>query len=285
MKLRFMEAHRGELPVDRMARLLDVSRSTFYRYVKKVPSNRALENERLTAIITDIFRAQHGCGAEKIRAILRAQGIRCGKTRVWKLMKKAGITGKLKRVFRVRTTDSNHNLAVSPNLLNRDFAAKRPDRVWVSDITYLKTRAGWVYLCVVLDLFSRKIVGWAVDDCMPAGLVVSALEAAVATRAPQPGLIFHSDRGVQYASREFRAALKTHRMKQSMSRKANCWDNACAESFFSILKEQLGATRFSHLEEARHCLFDYIELFYNPIRVHGSIEYMSPNEYENMMVA
>ncbi|MBZ0214511.1 MAG: IS3 family transposase, partial [Nitrospirae bacterium] len=182
-------------------------------------------------------------------------------------------------------TDSDHAHVISPNILERNFHAERPNQVWVSDITYVRTRLGWSYLCTVLDLFARKIVGWSVMDQMPAGLVVSALEMAVASRNPSRGLVFHSDRGVQYASSEFRCALRQQGMIQSMSRKGNCWDNACAESFFSLMKEELGPDEFADAGHVRLHLFEYIELFYNPIRIHGTLDYMSPNEYEKRYVA
>ncbi len=280
-----MKAHRNEFSIDRMAKLLSVSRATFYRRGKAVPSKRDIEDVRLTARIHDVHREQRGCGALKIRAALATQSIRCGKTRICKLMKKAGISGKKRRKFRIRTTESNHEYAVSPNILKRNFETDRPNQVWVSDITYVKTRQGWAYLCTVLDLFARKIVGWSVMDTMPAGLVVSALSMAVQVRDPSPGLIFHSDRGVQYASREFRASLKKYGMIQSMSRKGNCWDNACAESFFSLMKEELGIEEFADLADARRQLFEYIELFYNSKRIHGTLDYLSPNDYEKFHVA
>ena len=285
MKLQFMKTCRAEFSIDRMARLLGVSRATFYRFLKNIPSNRDLENAALEARIHRVHREQRGCGVLKVQASLASNSIRYGKNRIWKLMRKAGILGKKRRKFRIRTTESNHEYAVSPNLLKRNFRVDRPNRVWVSDITYIKTRMGWSYLCTVLDLFARKIVGWSLMDQMPAALAVAALEMAVASRRPARGLIFHSDRGVQYASCEFRAVLEKHGMTQSMSRKGNCWDNACAESFFSLMKEEVGQEEFDDLADARGQLFDYIELFYNAKRIHGTLDYMSPNQYEKEHVA
>lgn len=281
----FMKTHRGEFSIDRMARVLEVSRATFYRFLNRVPSARGLADQRLTGRIVRIFHEQRRCGVLKIRRILQHQGERVGKTRIHRLMKTARISGKSRRKFRVCTTDSNHRFRASPNLLDRKFYAKKVDRVWVSDITFLRTRHGWAYLCVVLDLFSRRVVGWSVDDRMPAQLAVSALTAAVVRRRPPAGLIFHSDQGVQYASRAFRLQLRRHRMVQSMSRRGNCWDNACAESFFSILKEGIGTDEFVDVDHAREVVFEFIELFYNARRVHGSIGFKSPNEFEVLSAA
>lgn len=280
-----MKAHRSEFSIDRMARLLGVSRATFYRRKKAISSRRKQENARLTAKIQEIHRDQRGCGILKIQSALADESIFCGKNRIWRLMQEAGISGKPKRRFRVSTTDSNHEYPISLNLLNRNFKAERPNQVWVSDITYLETESGWFFLCTVLDLFARKIVGWSVMDEMPARLAVSALEMAVAIRNPAPDLIFHSDRGVQYASREFRSRLKENGMVQSMSRKGNCWDNAPAESFFSLMKREIGIKVFADLEEARRHLFEYIELFYNSKRLHGTLGYMSPNQFEKLKAA
>lgn len=285
MIFEFMKAHRGEFSIDRMAKVLEVSRATFYRFLKARPSARALNDRRLSCKIVRIFHEQRRCGVQKMRGILRRQGDRVGKERIHRLMKTAGISGKSRRKFRVCTTDSKHRLAVSPNLLARKFHAKQANRVWVSDITFLRTRQGWAYLCVVLDLFSRRVVGWSLDDRMPAELAVSALKAAVAKRQPPAGLIFHSDQGVQYASRAFRLELRRHRMVQSMSRRGNCWDNACAESFFSILKEGVGTDEFRDVGHARATVFEFIELFYNARRVHGSIGFSSPNEFEVLAAA
>lgn len=285
MIFEFMEAHRKEFPIGRMASVLEVSRNSFYRFVRRAPSKRKLEDSRLTRLIMDLFREQRGCGVKKIRELLQICGERVGKTRINRLMKEAGISGKLRRKFRVCTTDSNHRFKASPNLLDRNFHVSQPNRVWASDITFLKTRLGWVYLCVVMDLFSRRIVGWDVQNKMPAQLAVAALDMAVKARQPDEGLMFHSDQGVQYAAREFRVELRRYNMMQSMSRRGNCWDNACVESFFSILKEGIGMDEFVDVDHAREVVFEFIELFYNPRRVHSSIGFMSPNQFEVLTAA
>jgi len=281
-----MQLHRHEFPVEKMALVFGVSRSGFHEYDKRGNSKREIEDQLLLDEVISIHKNSHCTyGRPRIIRKLKDKGFTCGTDRMIKLLKMAKISVKLKRSFKV-TTDSNHGLPVSPNLLKRNFRAPEPNRVWVSDITYIRTQSGWLYLCVVLDLFSRKVVGWSMKKHMETSLVLSALRMAYETRKPKPGLIFHSDRGVQYASIEFRQKLKEYHMSSSMSRKGDCWDNACAESFFSILKREfIYRLRFENQEDARLNIFEYIESFYNRQRIHSYLNYLSPEDYETQFVA
>ncbi len=216
-----------------MCRVLEVSRSGYYRWLGRKPSQRQLDNQRLDAQIRQIYDDSKGrYGSPKITQELRDRGRRVGKNRVARRMRKAGLRSKVRRKYRV-TTDSKHQFAVSPNLLERNFTEQAPDKVWVSDITYLATRTGWLYLTVIIDLFSRMVVGWALSSSLGHEMVVTALKRAIRRRRPGKGLVFHSDRGVQYACTDFRKQLDKHEFIQSMSRKGDCWDNAVAESFFN----------------------------------------------------
>ena len=211
---------------------------------------------------------------------LRDQGRKVGKNRVAERMRKAGLRSKIRRKYRV-TTNSKHKFPVAPNLLERNFTAQAPDRVWVSDITYLATRTGWLYLTVIIDLFSRMVVGWALSSSLSHEMVVVALKRAIRRRGPTSGLVFHSDRGVQYACTGFRDELEGHGFVQSMSRKGDCWDNAVAESFFAIMKTELVYhERYEGHQDTLHSIFEYIEVFYNRQRRHSTLEYLCPAEYE-----
>jgi transposase InsO family protein len=264
-----------------MCRVLKVSRSGYYRWLKRKPSKRELENQRLDAQIHEIYDQSKGrYGSPKITQELRDQGHRVGKNRVAKRMRMAGLRSKVRRKYRV-TTDSKHNFPVAPNLLERDFTAQAPDRVWVSDITYLATRSGWLYLTAIIDLFSRMVVGWALSSSLSHEMVVSALKRAIRRRRPGKGLIFHSDRGVQYACGGFRKELVKHEFIQSMSRKGDCWDNAVSESFFAVMKTELVYhERYEGHQDTLHSIFEYIEVFYNRQRRHSTLEYLCPSEYE-----
>ena len=223
-------------------------------------------------------------GARRIRKVLQSEGEVISRRRVGKLMKAEDLHCKTKRKFRV-TTDSKHNLPTAPNLLDRDFTASRPDQKYVGDITYIPTKQGWMFLAVVIDLFSRRIVGWAMDDNMRAPLVNNALLTAIWTRKPGAGLLWHTDRGSQYASASHQKILTEHKITQSMSRKGNCWDNAVSESFFHTLKTELTHHfKFKTREEAKTAIFEYIEVFYNRKRLHSANDYMSPASYEERLV-
>jgi transposase InsO family protein len=235
----------------------------------------------LDAEIREIYDASKGrYGSPKITQELHDRGRRVSKNRVARRMRDAGLRSKVRRKYRV-TTDSKHHFPVAPNLLERNFTTKLPDTVWVSDITYLATRTGWLYLTVIIDLFSRMVVGWALSSSLSHEMVVTALKRAVKNRRPGKGLIFHSDRGVQYACTDFRKELGKHDFVQSMSRKGNCWDNAVAESFFGIMKTELVYhERYEGHQDTLHSIFEYIEVFYNRERKHSTIGYVSPVEYE-----
>jgi len=219
-------------------------------------------------------------GSPRMHEELRSRGFACCVNTVARHMRENDIVAKTKRKFR-HTTDSNHGMPVAENLLDRQFEQSEPNRVWVSDITYIPTREGWLYLATVQDLASRKIVGWSMSHRLKRQLVIDALEMAVGNRQPPPGLIHHSDRGSQYASREYRDLLEEHGMICSMSRKGNCWDNAVMESFYRSLKTELVHHEdFATREEARRAIFKYIEVFYNRVRRHSTLGYLSPTDYE-----
>jgi putative transposase len=264
-----------------LCRVLGVSRSGFYAARVRPVAARVTEDARLALQIAAIHRAsRRRYGSPRVHAELRAHGHCTSRKRVARLMRHAGLAARRRRAFRI-TTQSRHTRATAPNRLARHFTAPAPNRVWVTDITYLATVEGWLYLAVVLDLFSRRVVGWATSDRLGEGVALEALGMGVARRRPRPGLLHHSDRGSQYASGEYRAVLAAHGMECSMSRLASCWDNAVAESFFATLKIELdheGAWRTR--AEAHHAVFHYIELFYNGVRRHSTLGYLSPLVFE-----
>jgi transposase InsO family protein len=279
--------HREEFSISLMCRALQVSRSGFYDWQKRGPKALTPEAQRLHVQIRSIHRKSgRTYGSPRVHQALRRQGIRCSRKRVERILRQEGLRAKTKRRFR-STTDSNHGRPVAPNLLKRQFsveAAEGMNRVWVSDITYLPTRAGWLYLAVVLDLASRRVVGWAMKDTLEASLATDALRMALWRRRPAPGLLIHSDRGVQYASEAYQEILAQHGIRCSMSRKGDCWDNAVAESFFASLEWELIEESDWHThEEARRAVFDYIEVWYNRQRLHSSLDYKSPAEYEDQL--
>lgn len=262
-----------------------VSRSGFYSWGARGKSEREKERERLVPKVLDIHRRVRGSyGARRISEELTAEGEPCGRTKAATLMQLANISAKQKKKFKA-TTDSKHKLPVAQNLLKRNFTASQADSVYCSDITYVWTAEGWLYLAVVIDLYSRKVVGWSLNSRMTKKLVVNALQMAIWRRRPLPGLIFHSDRGSQYCSHDFQKLLKKNQMQSSMSRKGDCWDNSVAESFFGSLKtERVFDSPYSTREEARRDVIDYIEMFYNSSRRHSYLGYLSPAEFEKQMV-
>ena len=276
-----MRQHRGEFSVSRMCELLHVSRSGFYAWGERPESRRTREDRALLARIEAIHReSREAYGAVKTWKALRAQGVPCGRHRVARLRRAARIEARRKRRFRV-TTQSRHRFPVAPNVLNRGFAVDRPDCVWVGDITFIPTQAGWLYLAVLLDLYARRVVGWAMSHYIDSNLVTEALRMALARRRPHPGLIHHTDQGRQYAAGSYRQQLSEHGIESSMSRKGDCFDNACAESFISTLKNELvHHVQFKTREEARTAIFEYIEVFYNRQRLHQTLGYLSPAEFE-----
>lgn len=281
MKCAWIQSHQSHYSVEMMCRLLGIGRSSFYEWCAHKPSNRALERERIVKRIKAIFIEGRGnYGARRIRKGLRLEGMMISRRRVGKLMKQENLHCKTKRKFRV-TTDSKHDLPIAPNRLNRDFTASRPDQKYVGDITYIWTEEGWLYLAVVIDLFSRRVVGWSMDAQMKASLVNDALLMAIWTRKPARGLLWHTDQGSQYASESHRNLLADHGIIQSMSRKGNCWDNAISESFFHTLKTELTHhLKFTSWEEAKKTIFEYIEVFYNRKRLHSANDYMAPAAFE-----
>ena len=265
-----------------MCRVLDLSESGYYAWRDRGPSDRQLSDEALLVKVKEIFMDSYErYGSPRVHQELVAQGFRVGRKRVERLMRENGLTAKMPKAFR-RTTDSDHDLAIAPNLLKRDFEVDRPNQAWVADITYLRTMEGWLFLAVVLDLFSRRVVGWALADHMRTELPLDALQMALERRILDgPGsLVHHSDRGCQYASGAYRAMLEEAGIECSMSRKGDCWDNAVAESFFGRMKVELGTTVWANEEDARKVIAEYIEVFYNCRRRHSHNGYLTPLEAE-----
>jgi len=266
-----------------MCKVFKVSRSGYYNWLRSKPSKRNLENQLLLERIKGIYHdSKQRYGSPKIAMILNKDVRQASRVRIARIMRKAQIRSKIRQKFKV-TTDSSHNLPVCDNILNRDFKTQDLGEKWVSDITYIATKEGWLYLTVILDLGDRKVIGWSVSDSMSAkNTVIAALKKAVSNRVVKPGLIFHSDRGIQYACQEFRATLnKITKVNQSMSRKGNCWDNAVAESFFKIVKSELGYdTKFATRRQASLTLFEFIESWYNRKRIHHALGYKTPIQVE-----
>lgn len=266
-------------PVRRVCRLLGVSTSGYYRWRRGPETARRREDRHLKRQILEVHADSRGCyGTPRIHQALRRRGIATSRKRVARLRGELGLQARIPRRYR-RTTQSDHAHPPAPNRLQRRFEAPQPDRIWVSDITYLATEEGWLYLAILLDTFSRRIVGWRTGQTLDRELALDALNQALQTRRPRQGLIHHSDRGVQYCSGDYRERLEEVGLVASMSRRGDCWDNAMAESFFKTLKVELGR-RFRTRAEANHQLFDYIERFYNTRRLHSALGYRSPAEYE-----
>lgn len=266
--------------------VMQVSRSGYYSWRIREKSPRQQEYEKLIPVVQEAHRISKGTyGARRIAEEVEELGVSCGRTKAGTLMKLADVSAKQKKKFKV-TTDSKHNLPVAPNLLNREFKVDAPDQVYVSDLTYIWTQEGWLYLAVVLDLFSRQVVGWSLNRRMTKQLVMDALRMAVWHRKPGAGLLFHSDRGSQYCSTDFQKMLSGYKMISSMSRKGNCWDNSVAESFFGSLKtERVFFSNYRTREEAKNDIVDYIEMFYNSRRRHSYLGYVSPKQFEKIWLA
>lgn len=286
MKYEFISKERSDHSVERMCRLLRVSRSGYYAWSKGGPSKRQRENEVILNKIREAYKISRGTyGSPRITDEIRASGMRHSRKRIARLMRINEIAAKTRKKFKA-TTYSGHKLPVAPNLLTKPFCATGPDRIWVSDITYVWTYEGWLYLTVILDLFSRRCIGWTMGDKITADLVLRAFNQAVLRRQPGPGLIFHSDRGVQYASEAFRNVLTRYGCIQSMSGKGNCYDNAVAESFFHTLKtEYVYFEKYETRAEAQRGIFEYIEVFYNRTRRHSAIGSRSPVDFERAKAA
>jgi len=281
VKFEFIDAQKALFPVEFMCEQLGVSRSGFYAWRERPESARQQEDKQLAQEVAQAHRDSRGTyGSPRVHAELRARGRRVSRKRVARLMGEQKLAARRRRRS-VRTTDSHHSHPVAPNVLERDFSPSQPNSTWATDITYVWTGEGWLYLAVVLDLFSRSVVGWSMSERIDTKLVLGALQMALEGRQPPQGLIHHSDRGSQYASAEYRQALASRGIQCSMSRKGNCWDNAVVESFFSSLKMELVyLTDFVTRHQARSALFEYIEVFYNRRRRHSSLGYLSPMEYE-----
>jgi transposase InsO family protein len=281
VKYAFIRDHAKEWPVRRLCQVLEVSRSGYYGWLDRRPSARAHADARLGRLIVSVHRAsRRRYGSPRVWQELRAQGERCGRHRVARLMRHLGIRARGARKYKV-TTESVHGYAVAPNRLRQKFSAPAPNRRWASDITYVPTREGWLYLAVVLDLYSRAIVGWSVKPRLTRALVCDALTMALWRRNTGKGLVTHSDRGSQYASGEYQQMLKINGIQCSMSRKGNCYDNAPVESFFATLKKELLHTDIpGNRASVRADIFEYIEVFYNRIRRHSTLGYVSPMDYE-----
>jgi putative transposase len=281
VKYAFIQQYQSTFRVARMCQVFGVSRSGFYEWLSRPASARRQEDRHLgEQVKTAFLDSRETYGTRRLKEALEDQGQRVSRARISRLMRERHLRCKTRRAFRA-TPNSRHPLPVAPNHLDRQFEVGQPDRVYVSDITYLATAQGWLYLAIVLDLFSRRVVGWAMSARMTADLVVDALAMARGRRKTAPGLMVHSDRGSQYASAEYQQFLATHGWVCSMSRKANCWDNAPAESFFHTLKTELVYhRRFETREQAQHEIFEYIEVFYNRRRKHSTLGYRTPVEFE-----
>lgn len=280
MRFTFIDAEKANYPVTLMCRLLQVSRAGYYEWRAREASSRARDDQMLKVKIAALHKRSRGTyGSPRIWQDLREEGHQVGRNRVARLMREQGLAGCRPRRYKA-TTDSEHGEPVAANLVARNFRADGPDQVWVGDITYIRTWEGWLYLAVVIDLWSRRVVGWSSADHMRTELVLSALDMAVGQRNGQ-GVVFHSDRGSQYASHDYRRALAKHRMTASMSRKGDCWDNAVAESFFATLKTELIHRRpWPRRSEAKTAIHGYIGGFYNTVRRHSFLGGLSPLAHE-----
>jgi putative transposase len=282
VKFQLVDAEKANYPVEILCRVLEISRSGYYAWRRRPQSERAKEDARLVVeIVAAHNKSKRRYGSPRVQRSLAKKGIRVGKKRVERLMRESGLVALQKRRFR-RTTDSKHDKPIAPNVVARNFAPQRPDQIWAGDVTYIATDEGWLYLAVLLDLYSRRVVGWAMSDANDTALALAALERAVRTRGRVPvGLLHHTDRGSPYASDAYRAALTRHGMTASMSRSGDCWDNAPSESFFATLRAELvDHEHFRTQLRAEMSISDYIENFYNAERLHSSLDYVSPIEFE-----
>lgn len=276
-----MKDHRNEFAVEKMCGVFRVSRSGFYSWLNRKLSKREQQREVLTKEIHSLHARSKGrYGSPKITIELKDRGFSVSRPRVARIMRANGIRSMISGKFRVCTTDSKHGFRISPNILDRNFSPAGPAKTWVSDITYIKTGEGWLYLTMIMDLYDRKIIGWSMSETMHADrTVMPAWRMAQINRPFFKGLVFHSDRGVQYACNEFREGLDTEKVSQSMSRKGNCWDNAVAESFFKILKSETGYRKYGSIMQAKKEIFEFIEIWYNRMRRHSALDYLTPEQF------
>jgi putative transposase len=277
-----MSEHALDFPMGQMCQILGVSRSGYYAWRKRKASRRAQANAALVKRILEVHGASRRTyGSPRVHAALKREGMSCGHNRVARLMQHEGIMGKSPRRKHPVTTQREPGNPVAPNVLAQDFTAEQPDRKWVADITFIDTAEGWLYLAPVLDLYSRKVVGWSMDEHMDTSLVEAALHMAVARRCPEPGLLHHSDQGSQYTSTAYQQRLSQLKAQVSMSRVGNCYDNAAMESFIGTLKTECLTGQFKTRALARTAIFEYIEVWYNRQRLHSSLGYLSPEEFEH----
>lgn len=281
MRFKFIENHRSKFSVMKMCKVFGVSRSGYFKWRNHKPSQQQQRKEEIQERIKFHYDdSKKRYGSPKITKLLLKENFNITERTVGKYMKELGLRSCVSKKFKVVTTDSNHNHPIAPNILGQHFNVSKPNKVWVADITYIPCHQGRLYLATVLDLCTREIVGWRLYDHMTNQLVLDALNHAYESKQPGEGLLHHSDRGTQYASNDYRDQLKEYKMQASMSRTGNCYDNACAESFFSILKKELiQGQRFKTKQEAYTEIYQYIEFFYNRKRIHGSIGYVSPAQY------
>ena len=281
MKYTFIAANTVEFRVKRMCHALAVQRSGYYAWRRRTPSTRAQANEVLLKLIREEHETSRKTyGSPRIKKVLERKGVLCGKNRVARLMRMHGIAAKKRHKWHPTTTQRKPGVVPAPNWLNQEFTAVAPNRKWVSDFTYIDTAEGWLYLATVLDLFSRKVVGWAMSEWMDTDLVETAWQMALLGRRPEPGLLHHSDQGSQYTSAVYQKSLTTALVQLSMSRVGNCYDNAVAESFFGTLKTECVTSQFATRALAHTSIFEYIEVWYNRQRLHSTLGYLSPVEFE-----
>lgn len=281
MKYEFIRVNQDKFSISRLCQMLGIRRSSYYAWKKRGPSSREQKNQSLLEDIRRVYKTHRKAyGSPRIYAQLKKEEIPCNQKRIARLMRAEGIKGR-RKYRKIITTDSQHSFPVAANLLNREFQAEHPNQKWVADITYIPTAEGWLYLAGVLDLFSRKIVGWNMSHLIDANLVDKALRMALSQRKPGGDLLHHSDRGSQYASYQIQGLLSAHQIQVSMSGKGNCYDNAVMESFWGTLKnEWVYHQTYRTRAQARTDIFSYIEGFYNTVRLHSSLGYLSPAEYE-----
>jgi putative transposase len=286
VKYAWIRQQSDQFSIHSMCRFMGVSRSAYYGWLQRKPTSRDQIDSQLIPVIQSLFtKSRATYGTRRIRQSLEKQHLSVGRRRLGRLMRSAGLVCKTKRKFKV-TTNSKHNLPVADNLLDRNFTVQQVNQAYVGDITYIRTQEGWLYLAVVIDLYSRQVVGWSMAEHMRTSLVNDALLMAIWKRKPPKGLLWHSDRGSQYAATSHRKIIKHFGIRQSMSRKGNCWDNAVAESFFHTLKTELiHHQTFRNREEAKQVVFEYIEVFYNRERLHSANGYLSPVDYEAQQYA
>jgi putative transposase len=285
MRFKLIDRAKAEFPIQRMCDVLGVSSSGYFAWKERPASRRQRDDMVLLAHVRSAFALSNGTyGSPRMTRELHDDGLQVGRRRTARLMRENGLRARQKRRFK-RTTDSQHAWPVAPNLIDQDFQAQRPDEKWGADISYVWTREGWLYLAVVIDLFARRVVGWAVSDRLHRNLALAALRKALLTRRPPAGLIHHSDRGSQYCSIDYQAELRRHGVRISMSGKGNCYDNAMVETFFKTLKSELvWRTVFQSRREAEQAIARYIDGFYNPVRRHSALDFTSPAQFERLAV-